>query len=124
MKSAASLVAFKAALRIIGKKNPETINAECGAEGNVQKMQRRNDDCQQPRPGFKAVQSNSRNNSRHRDDQEKKLIDEIKALAERCEDGVHLYLRFIGDWKVTLCFHFDAATYTYDAAVSVAGGSP
>jgi hypothetical protein len=32
-----------------------------------------------------------------RDDQEKKLIEDIKALAQRCEDGVHLYLRFIGD---------------------------
>ena len=29
--------------------------------------------------------------------EEAKLVDEIKALAERCESGVHLYLKFIGD---------------------------
>ena len=29
--------------------------------------------------------------------EEAKLIDQISALAERCEDGVHLYLKFIGD---------------------------
>lgn len=29
--------------------------------------------------------------------EETKLIDTINALAERCESGVHLYLRFIGD---------------------------
>jgi hypothetical protein len=29
--------------------------------------------------------------------EEAKLVDEIKALAERCEGEVHLYLKFIGD---------------------------
>jgi hypothetical protein len=32
-----------------------------------------------------------------RNDEEAKLVDEIKALAEQCESGVHLYLKFIGD---------------------------
>jgi len=32
-----------------------------------------------------------------RDDQEKKLVEEIERLAQRCEESVHLYLRFIGD---------------------------
>jgi hypothetical protein len=29
--------------------------------------------------------------------EETQLVDDIRALAERCEDGVHLYLKFIGD---------------------------
>ena len=29
--------------------------------------------------------------------EEAQLIDEIKRLAERCESGLHLYLKFIGD---------------------------
>jgi hypothetical protein len=29
--------------------------------------------------------------------EEARLIDEVKALAERCANGVHLYLKFIGD---------------------------
>jgi len=29
--------------------------------------------------------------------EEAKLISDIKELAERCMDGVHLYLKFIGD---------------------------
>ena len=29
--------------------------------------------------------------------EEAKLVDEIRELAERCESGVHLYLKFIGD---------------------------
>jgi hypothetical protein len=28
---------------------------------------------------------------------EAKFVDEIRALAERCESAVHLYLKFIGD---------------------------
>ncbi len=34
---------------------------------------------------------------RTKTDEEAKLVDEIRALAERCEAGVHLYLKFIGD---------------------------
>jgi hypothetical protein len=29
--------------------------------------------------------------------EEAKLVDEIRALAERCRDHVHLYLKFVGD---------------------------
>ena len=29
--------------------------------------------------------------------EEKELVNRVKALAQRCEDGVHLYLKFIGD---------------------------
>jgi len=29
--------------------------------------------------------------------EEAKLVDEVTALAEQCEGGVHLYLEFIGD---------------------------
>jgi hypothetical protein len=29
--------------------------------------------------------------------EEAKLVSEIRELAERCESGVHLYLKFIGD---------------------------
>jgi hypothetical protein len=29
--------------------------------------------------------------------QQTKLVEDIRALAERCESGVHLYLKFIGD---------------------------
>ena len=29
--------------------------------------------------------------------EEGKLVDEVKQLAERCEGGVHLYLKFVGD---------------------------
>ena len=29
--------------------------------------------------------------------EEKKIVEEIRALAERCESDVHLYLKFIGD---------------------------
>jgi hypothetical protein len=34
---------------------------------------------------------------RAKTDEEVKLVNEIRQLAERCEDGVHLYLKFIGD---------------------------
>lgn len=30
-------------------------------------------------------------------DEEKALVSTVKKLAERCEGGVHLYLKFIGD---------------------------
>lgn len=30
-------------------------------------------------------------------DEEAKLVDEVRLLAERCQGGVHLYLKFIGD---------------------------
>ena len=30
-------------------------------------------------------------------DEEAKLVDKVKALAEECQSGVHLYLKFIGD---------------------------
>ena len=29
--------------------------------------------------------------------EETKIVDEVKTLAERCAEGVHLYLKFIGD---------------------------
>ncbi len=29
--------------------------------------------------------------------EESKLVNEVKQLAERCEGGVHLYLKFVGD---------------------------
>ena len=29
--------------------------------------------------------------------EEARLVDEVKRLAERCEGGVHLYLKFVGD---------------------------
>jgi hypothetical protein len=29
--------------------------------------------------------------------EEVKIVDEVKALAEECHNGVHLYLKFIGD---------------------------
>ena len=29
--------------------------------------------------------------------EETELVDKVKSLAERCKNGVHLYLKFIGD---------------------------
>jgi len=29
--------------------------------------------------------------------EEAKIVSEVKELAERCEGGVHLYLKFVGD---------------------------
>jgi hypothetical protein len=34
---------------------------------------------------------------RTQNNEEAKLVDEIRQLAEQCESGVHLYLKFIGD---------------------------
>ncbi|MGC1415309.1 MAG: hypothetical protein WA817_08510 [Candidatus Acidiferrum sp.] len=30
-------------------------------------------------------------------DEEAQLVEEIKVLAERCQGGVHLYIKFVGD---------------------------
>src|SRR5215470_10399154 len=30
-------------------------------------------------------------------EEEAKIVDEVKALAEECQSGVHLYLKFVGD---------------------------